>query len=119
MFHMASAKSILEQFFELAQSRCVVNLKDGTCFEGYLLEVHDQDIAFGEGGPLASTEDLVLTIDDVCFDELHFYSNINDCYMHAQWNVQYETFVIKRSKKPEIVRQREVGPCRSDLSVQD
>jgi hypothetical protein len=48
---------ILEAFWVLAEGRCAFDLKNSTHLEGYILEVEDQHIVFGHGGPLGSEQE--------------------------------------------------------------
>ena len=91
---MADSKHVLSQFWELADSRCTIDLKDGTHLEGYFLEVLENHIAFGVGGPCAPNDDLHLPFDDICLQSLHFYSDIENRYVHALWNDETKMFNI-------------------------
>jgi hypothetical protein len=50
---MKDAQTILEEFGHLG-TRCAFDLKTGSHYEGYIIEIENGHLLFGCGGPLAS-----------------------------------------------------------------
>lgn len=68
-------QSTLTHFLEVAQSRCAFRLVDGTYYEGYMIEVTEQDVIFYSGGPLAREAPYIFAIDQIDFSSLSYYDH--------------------------------------------
>jgi hypothetical protein len=66
-------QSTLTHFLEVAQSRCAFRLVDGTYYEGYMIEVTEQDVIFYSGGPLAREAPYIFAIDQIDSSSLSYY----------------------------------------------
>ncbi|AFY35119.1 hypothetical protein Cal7507_4764 [Calothrix sp. PCC 7507] len=77
---MSNVKTILETFSSLGR-RHTFDLKDGSHYEGYILEVGDIHLVFGGGGPMGSGEDLMIPIDSVDLNTLSFWHEDQKCYI--------------------------------------
>jgi hypothetical protein len=85
---MKDTGQILEEFRDLAESRCIFDLENGSHFEGYILEIKDRNIVFGGGGPLAPCEDELIPIEKIDLDTLFYWSNSKRCYVHSRWDTE-------------------------------
>ena len=89
---------ILEQFAGLGE-RCTLFLKDGTYYEGYILEVNETEFEFGMGGPLAQEEPYILKNDDVDLSRLSYFCISSRKYLDISWNKEIEKFVTTECKE--------------------
>ena len=72
---MASSDEKLYGFFELDDAqRWSFDRKDGVHVEGYALEVEEQRVLFGYGGPLAAEEPEWIAFDSISLSGLHYWS---------------------------------------------
>ena len=79
---MEDVKTFLEAFCDMGK-RHAFDLKDGSHYEGYVLEVGDEHLVFGAGGPIAPIEDLLIPIDAVDLNTLSFWDEDQRCYVKA------------------------------------
>lgn len=82
--------TILDEFYDIVGSRCAFSLKSGTYYEGYILEVENGHLRFGEGGPMAVEEDLLIPVQDIDLSSLAYWDKNYRCYMDAKWNEKQE-----------------------------
>ena len=79
----------------MATHRVAFFLKDGTACEGYILDVDDEHVVYGDGGPIGSSKPYRnIPIVDIDTDTLAFYDCALGKYMEARfdetlnnWNV--------------------------------
>ncbi len=69
---MKDAKTILEEFRAIAESRCALSLKNGEYYEGYPLDIEDNNLCFAGGGPLAPEEPFLFPVQDIDLLSLAF-----------------------------------------------
>ncbi len=68
-----------------APGRVALRLRDGSAYEGYILDVTDDAFVFGVGGPLASDESIVLRWVDIDPDSLAYYDSVREAWVeHAR-----------------------------------
>jgi hypothetical protein len=101
MWIVKDANIILEEFHEIAQSRCALSLKSGTYYEGYIIEIDNEHLHFGEGGPMAAAEYLLIPIQEVDLLSLSYWDENHGCYLDAMWNDEQNKWVFKPLKKPD------------------
>ena len=70
---MKTRKCIFEEFFEMGD-RYSFDLRDGTHYEGYPLEVFEDYFTFLSGGPSASDDPIEVEFESVDFDKLFYVS---------------------------------------------
>lgn len=70
-----SAYQVMEAFYDLAEGRCSIKLKNGQGMEGHFLELHPNHILWGEGGPLAPDVDQLIPLENIRLDQLSYYCN--------------------------------------------
>jgi hypothetical protein len=89
---MKTAQLILEEFWEIAESRCAFDLKNGQHHEGYILAVENDHLRFGEGGPKAPEEPVCIAVQDVDLSTLAYWDKNQNRYMDANWDEGKWTF---------------------------
>ncbi|GEM47107.1 hypothetical protein [Deinococcus cellulosilyticus] len=68
-------KTVFDWFAEKGE-RHTLDLKTGEHFEGYILEVFEEHLLFGMGGPLAPAEPVKILLDQIDPESL-WYWDIN------------------------------------------
>jgi hypothetical protein len=95
---MKDAKLILEEFWDIAESRCAFDLKNNQHHEGYILDVENDHLRFGEGGPMATEEYLLIPVQDVDLTTLAYWDKNKKYYMDAEWNEEQGKWTFKPSR---------------------
>ena len=85
---MKDARRVVEEFWDLVESRCAFDLKNRRHLEGYIFQVEEETIVFGNGGPLAAEEDEIIPIEAIDLSTLYFWSDRQRCYVHAVRNME-------------------------------
>jgi hypothetical protein len=96
---MKDPKLMLQEFWDIAESRCSFDLKNKQHYEGYILEIENDHLRFGEGGPLATEEDLLIPIQDIDLSTLAYWDKTKKCYVDAEWNEEQDKWRFKPSRK--------------------
>jgi hypothetical protein len=66
---------ILEEIYELDESRVAFSTNNGIHYEGYMFEIFIDTFTFYLGGPLASDEPVEIKISDVDLNSLCYYDS--------------------------------------------
>jgi hypothetical protein len=93
--------TILEEFYEIAKSRCAFSLKGGAYYEGYIIEIDNGYLCFGGGGPMAAAEYLLIPVQKVDLLSLAYWDENYGCYMDARWDDDQNKWVFKPLKQPD------------------
>jgi hypothetical protein len=96
---MKDAKLILEEFWDIAENRCAFDLTNKQHCEGYILEVENDHLRFGGGGPMAAEEDLFIPVQDVDLSTLAYWDENKRCYMDANWDEQQGKWTFEPSRQ--------------------
>ena len=83
---MKDSKTILEEFCKIIGSRCTFSLTGGAYYEGYIIEIRDDHLIFGEGGPMADDKYLLISMENVDLHSLAYWDSDFNCYMDASWD---------------------------------
>ncbi len=70
---MDEVKTTLEHFIELGDKH-FFRLRDGTPFEGWILEVGEMFLTFADSGPLATEENVTVKLTDIDLSTLAYRS---------------------------------------------
>ena len=82
---MPTTKQLLEEFWDMGD-RYALDLKDGSHLEGYILEITDEYVLFGLGGPWAPDEPIRVSLEEVNLGTLSYWDEKHHCYMDARWD---------------------------------
>jgi hypothetical protein len=94
---MKDPKLILKEFWDIAENRCAFDLKNGQHHEGYILEVENDRLRFGGGGPLAAEEYLFIPVQDVDLSTLTYWNKNKRYYMDAHWDEEQGKWIFAPS----------------------
>ncbi len=81
-----SLMEILESFQDLATGRCTLQLIDGQYYEGYLLEITEEYVIFGEGGYAGQPEDLRFALTQIDLNKLSYFDTKLYRYRDVYWD---------------------------------
>lgn len=96
---MPTAKQLLEDFQEMGR-RSSLDLKNGWHYEGYVLEVREEYLLFGVGGPEAPDEPVRIPVEEVDFNTLSYWDEERRCYMDASWDDARTTWSHTPHRRP-------------------
>jgi hypothetical protein len=96
---MKDAKTVLEEFYDIAESRCAFSLKSGVYYEGYIIKIDNEYLRFGEGGPMATIEPLLIPVQEVDLLSLAYWNKNCQSYMDAKWDDEQDKWVFQPSSK--------------------
>ena len=92
---MKSLNEILDDyFFEICESVTTFSLKDGTYYEGYMLQLHDDSLTFFLRGPLAPNEPIEIKHNDIDLNSLCHYSESEHKWKSAVWDVEKGIWIV-------------------------
>jgi hypothetical protein len=94
MWIVKDANTILEEFHEIAKGRCAFSLKSGAYYEGYIIEIDNDRLRFGEGGPMAAAEYLLIPVREVDLLSLAYWDEHYGYYMDARWDDEQNKWVF-------------------------
>jgi hypothetical protein len=96
---MKDAATILDEFGRLG-TRVAFDLKTGVHYEGYIIEVEDGQMLFGEGGPFAPEEPYLLPADAVDLGTLSYLDEARHTYMDAYWDEARGCWMARPAREP-------------------
>jgi hypothetical protein len=96
---MKDAKTILEEFYDIAESRCAFSLKSGVYYEGYIIEIDNGHLRFEEGGPMVTVQPLLIPVQEVDLLSLAYWNKNCNHYMDAKWDNEQDKWVFQPSKQ--------------------
>jgi hypothetical protein len=108
------AKTVLEEFCDIAESRCAFSLKSGVYYEGYIIEIDNRHLRFGEGGPMAAVEPLLIPVQDVDLLSLAYWDENCERYMDAKWNDEQDKWIFQPSNP--VNQQRAASNTSKDTT---
>jgi hypothetical protein len=92
------AKTVLEEFYDIAESRCAFLLENGDYYEGYIIAIDNGHLRFCGGGPMAAVEPLLIPVQDVDLLSLAYWDKRCECYMDAKWDDAQDKWVFQPSQ---------------------
>lgn len=82
---MRTHKQILEEFYDFSDSRVTFSLDDGSYYEGYMFELHEDVFTFFIGGPLSPDEPIEIRFSSVDLNSLCYFDELEYKYKSAIW----------------------------------
>ena len=94
---MKTSSELIEDLAEMG-TRFALCLRDGTYYEGYILDVGPENFEFEVGGPMAPEAPLVIEYDVLDFESLSYFDKDERCYKDAVWSNSENRWIISKSK---------------------
>ncbi len=82
---MKNNSELIQEFADMG-SRYAFSLKDGTYYEGYILDINESNFEFGIGGPMAPSDSIHIEYEHLDYGSLSFFDKKDKCYKNAVWS---------------------------------
>jgi len=82
---MKKNSELIKEFVDMG-SRYAFSLKDGTYYEGYILDIGESSFEFEIGGPMAPSDSIHIQYENLDYGSLSFFDLKEKCYKNAVWS---------------------------------